>query len=59
MKTGATGLARSKMGVYRSVVLLGFWLRVEWLSAETPPESLQVLAQIDRAEKIMAAIPQK
>jgi len=43
-------------GVYRSPALPGFWLRVEWLLAETPPDPLLALAQVAGAEKIIAAI---
>jgi Uma2 family endonuclease len=32
-------------GVFRSRVLDGFWLRVEWLSAEQPPALLDVLRE--------------
>lgn len=35
-----------KDGVYHSKVLPGFWLRVDWLWAETLPESLFVFAEI-------------
>jgi len=35
-----------KDGVYHSKVLPGFWLRVDWLWAETLPDSLFVFAEI-------------
>ncbi len=43
-------------GVYHSTALPGFWLRVEWLLAETPPDPLRALAQVAGVEKIIAAI---
>jgi Uma2 family endonuclease len=33
-------------GVYRSKILSGFWLRVDWLWAETLPDSLFAFAEI-------------
>ncbi|MBI5651987.1 MAG: Uma2 family endonuclease [Chloroflexi bacterium] len=45
-----------KDGIYRSTVLPGFWLRVEWLIVETLPDPLATLAQIVGKEKIIAAL---
>lgn len=43
-------------GIYHSAALTGFWLRVEWLLAETPPDPLAALAQVAGPEKIAEAI---
>ena len=48
----------SEDGVYHSTALPGFWLRVEWLLAETLPDPLVTLAQIVGVEKIVSAIGQ-
>ena len=45
-----------KDGIYRSTVLPGLWLRVEWLLAENLPDPLVALAQIVGREKIIAVI---
>ncbi|MGH2544319.1 MAG: hypothetical protein ACRDIB_16125, partial [Ardenticatenaceae bacterium] len=33
-------------GIYRSAVVPGFWLRVEWLWAEEKPDPLLTFAEI-------------
>ncbi|MBI3912969.1 MAG: Uma2 family endonuclease [Chloroflexi bacterium] len=43
-------------GIYRSTVLTGFWLRVEWLWAKEPTDPLRCLAQIVGRDKIIAAL---
>lgn len=43
-------------GVYHSMVLPGFWLQVEWLLAEAPPDPLVTLAQVVGVEKIVSVI---
>jgi Uma2 family endonuclease len=43
-------------GIYRSTVLPDFWLRVEWLWAEDPPDPLRALAAIVGREKIIATL---
>ncbi len=48
-----------KEGVYRSTVLPGFWLRVEWLLTDTLPDPLLTLAQVVGTEKIVAVIQGK
>jgi Uma2 family endonuclease len=42
-------------GVYRSVVLPGFWLRVAWLWEEQPNE-LRALAEVVGVERLAAAL---
>ncbi|HLC16493.1 MAG TPA: Uma2 family endonuclease [Thermodesulfovibrionia bacterium] len=46
-------------GVYRSTVIQGFWLRVEWLMAEELPNPLAALAQVAGAEKVVKALHQR
>ncbi len=43
-------------GVYRSTVLNGFWLRVDWLWAEEPTDPLRALAEIVGRDRIIAAL---
>ncbi len=45
-------------GIYRSTVLMGFWLRLDWLLAETLPDPLTALAQIVGPEKIAEMLAQ-
>jgi Uma2 family endonuclease len=42
-------------GTYRSTVLPGFWLRVDWLWAEEP-DALRALAQVVGPDKLIEAI---
>jgi len=43
--------------VYRSSVLPGFWLKLEWLwQADPEPDALAALAEIVGAEKLIAAL---
>jgi Uma2 family endonuclease len=42
-------------GVYRSTVLPGFWLRIDWLWAEEP-NPLAALAEVVGAEQLIKAI---
>jgi Uma2 family endonuclease len=46
----------SREGVYRSTVLPGLWLRVEWLLADTLPDPLATLAQVVGPDKIIASL---
>jgi Uma2 family endonuclease len=43
-------------GVYRSKILPGFWLRVDWLWAEELPSPLGALGQIAGPEKVAEAM---
>ncbi|MBI5649008.1 MAG: Uma2 family endonuclease [Chloroflexi bacterium] len=43
-------------GIYRSTVLPGFWMRVEWLWSANAPEPLRALAQMIGRAKIIAAL---
>jgi len=43
-------------GRYRSTVLPGFWLQVDWVLAPEPPEVLPALAQIVGPQKLLEAI---
>lgn len=44
-------------GIYRSAVLPGFWLRVEWLWAEQP-NVLRALAEVIGPERMAQALRQ-
>jgi hypothetical protein len=41
-------IAPDASGIYRSLALPGFWLRVEWLWREPLPDATQALLTIDR-----------
>lgn len=43
-------------GIYRSVIIPGFWLRVDWLWAEEMPDSLQTFAEIVGPDRVMRAL---
>ena len=43
-------------GRYHSTVVQGFWIQVDWLLSENPPDVLRALAQIAGAQKLMEAI---
>ncbi len=43
-------------GVYHSVILPGFWLKVDWLWAEELPSPLWALGQIAGSEKVVEAL---
>lgn len=42
-----------EQGVYRSVIVSGFWLRIEWLWQEPLPSPLRVVAEIAGVEKTL------
>lgn len=46
-------------GRYRSTVLAGFWLEVEWVLSAEPLDVLQALAQIVGPEQLLAQIAQR
>ncbi|MBS1253666.1 MAG: hypothetical protein MAG451_02719 [Anaerolineales bacterium] len=43
-------------GVYRSTVVPGFWLRVDWLWAEELPDPLRTFAEIAGPTQVMEAL---
>lgn len=45
-------------GVYRSTVIPGFWLRVDWLWAEEMPDPLLTFAEIVGPSRVMDALRQ-
>jgi Uma2 family endonuclease len=44
------------IGRYHSSVVQGFWIQVDWLLSENPPDVLRSLAQTVGAQKLMEAI---
>lgn len=43
-------------GIYRSTVIPGFWIRVDWLWAEELPDSLLAFAEIAGPARVMEAL---